>query len=614
MHLKKWFNFKYLYQNFKKSKSLLIFLICAVFFINLWLVGVNLLSGNIVINFNALSNISAVIAFILPPLLAYNLFGFVFKRKEVDFIMSKPISRRQIYISNIIGGIIYIFIIILLNTLGFILLNLFTDLFIPAGAIIDYFIFWLFTYIFVFIVSVVGISLSGSKIGAFVIIALIILLYPCLSLINESLKTNTEYNVNLVCNDESCLPDEVYCSNDAGCLEALASEEYSYPVDSMFTGVFTTPIDYYRDGFTNYSLIKTIILTIVYGVIGYFLFKHRKMENSEVSFKNNKVYQIVKLLTYIPVTYIAFYLWLSDGAFLLVSIIICVGYYFIYDLIMKRELKEILKLISEILVYTALFVGIYFIVGLYNNNVTKELNIPDEVRISMPINNGYSNYPQEVVIKDKDLIRELISLDEKDYTHAITIYLSDKYYIVRYINQEKYGRLLDEIDEGDIGPEFTEDNILHITSATNLRTVIPATDEVKKLIVNFLNSSTIGGNEINNYIRIYKYEDHELKSLSFDVANDLELLNYVKNYLNNAFLENFDGDLWGIDARLPEGYSIILRQHREELLRYLEEHKYDELTEDSVILYSNADRYYINRNTMEEFLMEYDLNDAGEDT
>ncbi len=613
MHLKKWFNFKYLYQNFKKSKSILIFLVCAVFFINLWLVGVNLLSGNIIIDFDSLSNISAVIAFILPVILAFSLFGFVFKRKEVDFIMSKPISRRQIYVSNIFGGIVYIFVIILLNTLGFTLLALFTDLFIPAGAIIDYFVFWLFTYIFVFIVSIVGISISGSRIGAIVIVALIILLYPCLSVMNESLKNNTEYKVNLVCRDEDCFPSTEYCVGEK-CLEQIDNNEYIYDVDTMFTGVFTTPIDYYRDGFTNYSLIKTIILTIVYGVCGYFLFKHRKMENSDVSFKDNKVYQIVKLLTYIPVTYIAFYLWLNDNAFLLVSIIICIGYYFIYDLIMKKELKDIFKLISEILVYTALFVGIYFIVGLYNNNASKELDIPDEVKISMPVNNGYSNYPQEVVIDNKDLINELISLDGRDYAYQITIYLSDKYYIVRYITPEKYEHLLAEIDKKDIEPEFTEDNILHITSTVNLRTVIPATDEVKKLIVKFLNSSNTGSNEVNRYITIYKYENHELKTLSFDVANDLELLNYVKNYLNDAFLENFDGDLWGNDERLPEGYSIILRQHRDELLQYLEEHKYDELTEDSVILYSNLDRYYINRNTMEEFLMEYDLNDAGEDT
>ena len=610
MHLKKWFNFKYLYQNFKKSKSILIFLVCAVFFINLWLVGVNLLSGNIIIDFDSLSNISAVIAFILPVILAFSLFGFVFKRKEVDFIMSKPISRRQIYVSNIFGGIVYIFVIILLNTLGFTLLALFTDLFIPAGAIIDYFVFWLFTYIFVFIVSVVGISISGSRIGAIVIVALIILLYPCLSVMNESLKNNTEYKVNLVCRDEDCFPSTEYCVGEK-CLEQIDNNEYIYDVDTMFTGVFTTPIDYYRDGFTNYSLIKTIILTIVYGVCGYFLFKHRKMENSDVSFKDNKVYQIVKLSTYIPVTYIAFYLWLNDNAFLLVSIIICIGYYFIYDLIMKKELKDIFKLISEILVYTALFVGIYFIMGLYNNNVSKELDIPDKVRISMSSDIGYSNYNQEIEITDKDLINELISLNSGiDYTHQITISLSDKHYIIRYITSEQYEKILEFTNE----PEFTKDNILHITSSLNPKTVIPLTEKSKELIIDFINNYTSYSNDVNNYITIYKYEDHELKTLSFDVANDLELLNYVKNYLNDAFLENFDGDLWGNDERLPEGYSIILRQHKDELLQYLEEHKYDELTEDSVILYSNLDRYYINRNTMEEFLMEYDLNDAGEDT
>ena len=610
MHLKKWFNFKYLYQNFKKSKSILIFLVCAVFFINLWLVGVNLLSGNIIIDFDSLSNISAVIAFILPVILAFSLFGFVFKRKEVDFIMSKPISRRQIYVSNIFGGIVYIFVIILLNTLGFTFLALFTDLFIPAGAIIDYFVFWLFTYIFVFIVSVVGISISGSRIGAIVIVALIILLYPCLSVMNESLKNNTEYNVNLICRDEDCFPSAEYCVGEK-CLEQLDNNEYIYDVNTMFTGVFTTPIDYYRDGFTTFSLVKTIILTVIYGVCGYFLFKHRKMENSDVSFKDNKVYQIVKLLTYIPVTYIAFYLWLNDNAFLLVSIIICIGYYFIYDLIMKKELKDIFKLISEILVYTALFVGIYFIMGLYNNNVSKELDIPDKVRISMSSDIGYSNYNQEIEITDKDLINELISLNSGiDYTHQITISLSDKHYIIRYITSEQYEKILEFTNE----PEFTKDNILHITSSLNPKTVIPLTEKSKELIIDFINNYTSYSNDVNNYITIYKYEDHELKTLSFDVANDLELLNYVKNYLNDAFLENFDGDLWGNDERLPEGYSIILRQHRDELLQYLEEHKYDELTEDSVILYSNLDRYYINRNTMEEFLMEYDLNDAGEDT
>ena len=82
MHLKKWFNFKYLYQNFKKSKAIIIFLICAIFFINLWMVGINLLSGNYIIDFSALSRVSAIIAFIFPIILAFTLFGFVIESKK----------------------------------------------------------------------------------------------------------------------------------------------------------------------------------------------------------------------------------------------------------------------------------------------------------------------------------------------------------------------------------------------------------------------------------------------------------------------------------------------------------------------------------------------------
>ena len=80
MHLKKWINLKYLYQNFKKSKSLFIFILCIVPFINLWIVGTNIISRNYIIDFNELSKVSVVIAFILPVIVAFLLFGFVFKR------------------------------------------------------------------------------------------------------------------------------------------------------------------------------------------------------------------------------------------------------------------------------------------------------------------------------------------------------------------------------------------------------------------------------------------------------------------------------------------------------------------------------------------------------
>ena len=41
------------------------------------------------------------------------------------------------------------------------------------------------------------------------------------------------------------------------------------------------------------SIIKTFILSLIYIVIGYFLFIKRKMEVSETSFKNTIVHNIV---------------------------------------------------------------------------------------------------------------------------------------------------------------------------------------------------------------------------------------------------------------------------------------------------------------------------------
>ena len=587
MHLKKLFNFKYLYQNFKKSKSILIFLLCASFFINVWIVGTNLISGNLIINFNSLSNISSVISFILPVILAYSLFGFLFKKKEIDFIMSKPISRRQIYITNIFGGILYIFVVILLNTLGFILLSLFTDLFIPMALIFDYFIFWLFTYIFIFIISILSMSISGSRIGSLVIVLLILLLYPTFTLIDYSLKINSDLSIS-ICSNGDCLDN----------------------INTMFTKVFTTPIDYYNHGFSNYSLIKTIILTIIYVMIGYFIFKHRKMENVDVSFSSNIVYQVIKLLVFIPVTYFSYYLWMSDKLFLLVSVIICIGFYFIYDLIMKKELKNIFKLVLELFTFSALYIGIYFVVGLYYNHSEKNLSIPDEVCVDAYIYQGFSNFSQLVKVTDKDLINELIFSDDlPEYNNQVEIYLSNKYYINKNISDELYEKML---DNGEYKLDFTANNILHITSSLNTRTTIPVSYEGNKLIVNHLDDDYISSNEINDYITIYTYDNHLLKELSFDIGNNINLLNYVKNYLNDAFINNFDGNIFGGDDKLPEGYSIIIRKHNKEFLKYLEEHKYDILTDDYIKLYSNLDRYYINRSSLEEFLKEYDVLDVGE--
>ena len=277
MHLKKWFNFKYLYQNFKKSKSLLLFLLCIIPFINLWMVGINLLNLNYILDFGDLSNTTAIIVFIFPVILAFILYGFVFRRNEVDFVISKPITRRQIFGSNLIGGIIFILLVILINTLGFILLSLLTKLYIPMGAVIDYFIYWFITYVFIFIISIFAISIAGNIMSSLIVIALVLLLYPTFTLIEYNARVNSS-DTYLVCQDSSCMPEGDYCNGDPNCLADLNTGEYLYTVNDSYNATLNSPINYFNAGFSIKSIVKTIVLAIIYLIAAYYLFKMKKME------------------------------------------------------------------------------------------------------------------------------------------------------------------------------------------------------------------------------------------------------------------------------------------------------------------------------------------------
>ena len=170
---------------------------------------------------------------------------------------------------------------------------------------------------------------------------------------------------------------------------------------------------------------------------------------------------------------------------------------------------------------------------------------------------------------------------------------------------------MDYADDNNLGDEYTIDNIIHITSSSNQGLVIPNTLSTREMIVDYLDSYNESVSLASSVITLYKYEDHELKKLSIDIIDDLELLNYVKNIFNDSFLENFDGYIWGGDPSLGENFGDIIQNNEIKFLQFLREHKYDELTNDVIKFYSGVDMFYINRSVLEEFLVEY--GDANEE-
>lgn len=579
MHLNKWVNFKYLYQNFKKSKTLLLFILVLVPIINIWMVGTNIISKDYVVDFSMLYKLSNIIAFILPTALAFILMGFVFKRKTVDFVMSKPISKKQIFISNFIGGFGFILVILLINSIGFIFLNLFTSLFIPFSVIIDYFCYSLVTYMFIFIISLLAIAISGNISGTFVVFLLLLLFGASISYINYDIK---DKNTNIY----------------------YISESESYKADLTYDYTLITPLNYYRyETYNTNSIIKTLVLSVVYLGLAYIIFNKKLMENSEVSFKNKYLYNIIKILTYIPICYFAYLIFSSDNIFLIISIIICVVYYIVYDLILRKKLGNIYKKCGELLIVSIFIFGAFVLIGkLYDKD--KLLDIPEVVTLEF---NDYDfNYVYTIKINDKNLISELIN--DNIFDNYITMYFDNNYFISKGISESLYGKIINYADKNDLLDKYTTDNIIHITSANNKGLVLPLDNKFKNMVIDELNNYDSDKLE-KEYIYLYKYEDHKIKYISLDIYNNLDILNYIKEIYNEEFLKNINNNTIFINSDI-EYLDEIINENKDSFINFLEEHKNDKLTNDTLILYSGLDRYFINKDV---FLLEYDKYVAKEE-
>ena len=607
MNSTKLFHFKYLWQNIKKSKSIIIFLMCAVPFINLWIVGLNSLNANYVLDFAKISNITAILSFSFPSLLAYLLFGFVFKRKTVDFIMSQPITRKKIYASNIFGGIIILLITVLITTVGFGLLSLFAKIYIPIGVLIDYFIYWLITYIFVFLISSLAITFAGNIMSSLVVILLLLFLFPTLSYLNYSFRYASG-NAIYVCTDEECIPNrEIYCLNSTDNCEVIDESRINYYFYYNFTSNLSTPVNYWATSeFSTPSIIKTAILSLIYLVLGYYAFKYRKMEDSEVSFKNKYLYEIIKIATFIPVTFIAYTMSSDNSAYILISLVICLGYYFVYDLVLKRVITDPIKLILKSIVVSSLIFIIYIILNnIYENNIPVIESI-DEVTVSY--NEAKLGISQSIPITDEGLIKKLIRGEDSVgmANYMVEIEIEGKYYTRRYVAKDTYNELVNYAKENNLGEKFTADNIVYVASSLDSSISVSLNEEFKKELAEYINNYEIPEDPDNLFVSIYKYENHELKRIDVKINDNLNLLNHIKTSFNDHFIKNFDGDEIGIaGADGTENYeeeNQAINRNQDRLLEFLKEHKNDELDGEYVILYYETERYIINR---EDFFREY---------
>ena len=93
MNLTKYFNLKFLKENIKQAKGILIFFTSILPLVTIIYLIAKLSGGNYIYSFKELGILAYLLSFIVPVVIAFVFFGFIFKKKSVDFYLSQPINR-----------------------------------------------------------------------------------------------------------------------------------------------------------------------------------------------------------------------------------------------------------------------------------------------------------------------------------------------------------------------------------------------------------------------------------------------------------------------------------------------------------------------------------------
>lgn len=654
MNLINLFNFNYLKQNLKKSKGALAIFIGIIPIINiltLFLMSDNNHSNEII----SLSNISIINfigVFILPIVISICLFGYVFKKRSVDFVNSMPISRKSIFITNTIGGIGILVLMNLINAIFiYILSSTLPNLIIPLSMIIDYFILWTVAYVFVFTVSNIAVSVSGNMITSIAVSALILFLIPYIHFFTcEALIPTHNNQYILECTSKECIsneydsiyPEYVELSKENKYMMTFGQKEYKVSYSIPANLILNVSNYSYSNGseklYNTTSIIKTFILSLIYIVIGYFLFIKRKMEVSETSFKNTTVHNIVKCLTMVPIlsfTYLIFKESYLDIISILILLVIIIAYYFIFDLITRRGINNFKLNIITLIIYIPLFM--LFMKGLdaITNVKTFNVNDIDSVNIDILSEDTINPIVSEVYIEDKNFINYLLknsAYDSYEIKNNDIPYINVNFKINNKLlytqisfQKEEYEYIKNYLSNNDELKKTINKFEYKETYAIKIGNLVVNEEEVKELSSlcdKYIQDEVIISNLSGLRMNLYSYTNHKLNNYEIN-TNNKEIIQKIMEIENNYLEDNLDLlNGYGIDINgiINDEYYDILDVNTKDLIDYVKKDIVNKINSNYNYGYININdylngksyRYYTNdveglKELLEKYRVEEDI-------
>ena len=553
MNLTKLFNINYFKENVKKSKGIILISSLIVPILTAIIVIFNLNSNEIitVVDKTDFIWINTIGMYVIPVILSFCLFGFVYKRNSVDFIGSMPLNRKTIFLTNTIGGILLITLIELITAIILFLCNKFCiNIEIFPEMIFDVFSFMWVSYVFVFITTNLAMTVCGTHLAQIALTMLILFLIPfCNDALNgfETYREYTFYSVN----NEFTSDVTKYSSN------------YTLPyqiINSFFLGV---PNNW--NFYSTKSIVKMLVLNLIYFTIGLILFKKRKMENTEESFGSTFLHLIIKALTILPMLLFlnAIKGPLRFNAFAVTLIVI---YYFVFDYIVKRKIKLFVSIVFLVVSMIIMQVICFETGKMVDNKKSNIINRNDISKVEIQswyvrksIDEHYNVNANELfdgTINDKEIIDAIFDLGISSNYYTMSNYeryenvdvqmnlYNKKGDIIQadiYFKYSDFEKIIDLLYNDtnyiqSIKNAYYNDGLLYVENLkindenkaiilSEIETKINSRDNIEDL----LNNPDFSNCKLYNYY----YSNHTLQMRAIPINLNAKILEICVNILNN---------------------------------------------------------------------------------
>ena len=486
--------------------------------------------------------------FVLPVLVSILLFKYTNEEKSSSFIHGLPISKRKLYITNILTGIVMYVIPFLVNLIIIILLNLGEmGKYIQFADIMKWFgICMLYNTIFFAFATFIG-TFCASKISHGILTYILMYAPVGVLVLTSAITENILYG-----------------------FKGLSSnfEEFTKLPFIKIIEDFREMSSYYLSQtieFETSTIIIYITSIIVMLVLGYFIYKKRKLEITKefIAFKGIRSFVkyaatfLVNLLSYM---YFYDVIGKHNIRTLLASFIITLIAYLIIEMILKKTYK-VFKSIIGFIVY-AVIVTIGFVI-LNTGAFGYETRIPkaeDVQEVDFSLSSDTINFREKQNIENViDFQQKLINEKKKGYTEYTLEYklkngrkITRKYNINNSLYKEELNKILtsDEYYDGKIRQIQDAKKIKRITININYKEqystkAITVKDEDKEeflenIIKDIKNrKATINDNEYVSeiarasdkirsiYVRI-ELKEGKIKTIKYNNFEDINIENYIR--------------------------------------------------------------------------------------